>query len=252
MKYINVAGTELNPSALCLGTGGFGASLTESESYRQMDCFFEKGGNFFDTARIYSDWIPGEKARSECIIGRYLVERKNRDHWLLSTKGGHPALSTMHIPRLSRKDLISDIDESLKTLRTNYIDLYYLHRDNTKLPVEEIIDWMNEFVIDGKIRYFGCSNWKTERIIKAQKYAKNSGKKGFCVNQPLWNIGCYTMSPHSDLSLIVMDKKMMALHREMELAVIPYSSQAGGFFSRLSSNDKALKKRALQNKFNII
>jgi len=83
MKYVHIEGTKLRVSALCLGTALFGVDLSESESYKQMDYFFENGGTFLDTARIYSDWVPGEKGRSERIIGEYLAERKTRDHWVV-------------------------------------------------------------------------------------------------------------------------------------------------------------------------
>ncbi len=249
MRYKHVLGTELNVSALCLGAGGFGEKLSEAESYRQMDIFLEKGGTFLDTARIYSDWLPGEKGRSERVVGDYLTERKSRDRWLIGTKGGHPLLSSLDIPRLSREELASDIDSSLKALRTDYIDLYYLHRDNTKLGVGEIIDCLNEFVTAGKIRYFACSNWITQRIIQAQRYAEMSSQMGFCANQPLWNVGCYSMAAPIDPLMVVMDKEMVEFHRESKLTVVPYSSQAGGFFSKLNRSDKSVKEAALQSSY---
>lgn len=249
MKYISIAGTDLKVSALCLGAAEYGAKLSESDAYNQMDVFFESGGNFLDTARIYSDWIPGETGRSERIIGEYLAERKNRDIWHIGTKGGHPLLSAMDKSRISRDDVTRDINDSLKALKTDTIDLYYLHRDNPGLGVEEIIDWMNEFVATGKLRYFGCSNWTTERISKAQRYAKASGQMGFCANQPLWNVGCYSVAAPAGLSMSVMDKEMVQFHRETKLAAVPYSSQAQGYFSKLNACHDPADEAALQNSF---
>ena len=143
--------------------------------------------------------------------------------------------------------MFSDVDNSLKALKTDCIDLYYLHRDNLDIGIEEIIDWMNKLVMDGKIRYFGCSNWKTQRIREAQRYAKVSGKAGFVINQPLWNIGCYAMTALDDATMVTMDKEMMQFHLETDLTVAPYSSQAGGFFSMLNSSDKSDKEAALQS-----
>ncbi len=251
MEYLGIGGTELNVSALCLGAGNFGAGVPESESWRQMDCFFEKGGNFFDTARVYSDWVPGEKGRSERVIGDYLADRKSRDRWVVSTKGGHPYLSAPEVPRIGREELISDIEESFKALRTDHIDLYYLHRDNAEIGVEEIIGWMNDFVAVGKIRYFGCSNWKVERIREAQQYAQVNGQMGFCANQPLWNVGCYSMKPLDDESMVVMDKKAIGFHRETQLTAIPYSSQAGGFFSKLVSSDETVMQSDYASETNL-
>ena len=249
MKYTSITGTELNVSALCLGAGNFGTSLSESESHRQMDIFFEKGGTFIDTARIYGDWVPGETGRSERIIGDYLAERKNRDSWHIGTKGGHPLLSTMDIFRINRDELIRDIDNSLSALKSDSIDLYFLHRDNMNLGVEEIMDWMNEFVAAGKLRYFGCSNWKTKRIREAQQYAKTSGQMGFCANQPLWNVGCYSVAAPAGLNMSVMDKEMVRFHRETTLTAVPYSSQADGYFSKLAACHSVTERSRLQNRF---
>ena len=247
MRYVHIEGTQLKVSALCLGTAQFGASLSESESYEQMDYFFEKGGTFLDTARVYSDWIPGENGRSERIIGEYLAKRKTMDRWVISTKGGHDLQPVTGTYRLRKQKLFTDIDNSLKALKRDCIDLYYLHRDNLELGVEEIIDWMNKLVTNGKIRFFGCSNWKTQRIKEAQIYAKVSGKAGFVVNQPLWNIGCYAMTASTDSTMVTMDKEMIQFHLETNLTAVPYSSQAGGFFSMLNSSDKLVKEAALQS-----
>jgi aryl-alcohol dehydrogenase-like predicted oxidoreductase len=249
MIYKHISGTDLNVSAVCLGTTGFGENLSETESHRQMDRFFDQGGNILDTARIYSDWMPGEKGRSERIIGDYLAKRKTRDRWLITTKGGHPLFSAMDISRLSPRELLGDIDDSLQALRTDHIDLYYLHRDNTELDAAEIIGWMNEFVAMGKIRYFGCSNWKTQRIREAQRYAHVSGLMGFCANQPLWNVACYTMIPPADPTMIVMDKEMIQFHGQTGLPALPYSSQAGGFFSKLDKGDNPAQKTTLQSPY---
>jgi aryl-alcohol dehydrogenase-like predicted oxidoreductase len=249
MRYKHLLGTDLKVSALCLGTVGFGERLTEAESFRQMDTFFEQGGSFLDTARIYSDWLPGEKGRSERVIGDYLADRKNRDRRQIATKGGHPLLSAMDISRVGRRELFRDVDDSLQALRTDYIDLYYLHRDNRALGVEEIIGWMNELVAAGKIRYFGCSNWITPRIAEAQRYAESSGRMGFCANQALWNVGCFTMTAPPDPSMVIMDKEMIRFHRETGLAALPYSSQAGGFFQKLHRDDKATQDAARQSSY---
>ena len=251
MRYLRVGGTELDVSGLCLGAMLFGADICESESFGQMDCFFERGGNFFDTARVYSDWVAGEKGRSERVIGNYLAERKNRDSWVIGSKGGHHHLSTPEVPRLEREKLADDIEDSLKALRTDYIDLYYLHRDNVDIGVEEIISWMNDFVAMGKIRYFGCSNWRVERIREAQQYAAGSGQMGFCANQPLWNVGCYSMKPQADGTMAVMDKETIEFQRETQLAAIPYSSQAAGFFSKLASGDESATRSGYASETNL-
>ena len=227
MKYLNLKGSDLNVSILCLGTANFGATLSEPDSHKQLDTFFDYGGNLIDSARIYSDWIPGEKGRSERIIGDYLRARNNRSNWIISTKGGH-GLSDH---RLDLKDLDQDLHNSLKALGTDYIDLYSLHRDNYALEVEEILDQMNDYVSSGKIRFFGCSNWSTERIRRAQEYSASCAKPGFVANQPFWNIGSFTAVIGDD-TMVSMDNEMMQLHLETGLTAMPYSAQAKGVFSK--------------------
>jgi aryl-alcohol dehydrogenase-like predicted oxidoreductase len=246
MKYKQICGTDLKTSVLCLGTGGFGTVVSKKESHKQLDFFFEHGGNFIDTARVYSDWVPGETGRVEKILGRYLKEKNSRKLWVVCTKGGHPLLSSMEVPRLSREELTKDIELSLKDMQIDYVDIYLLHRDDVNVGVDEIIDLLNEFVAAGKIRYFGCSNWTLQRVQEAQEYAENCGKAGFCCNQLLWNIGSSSITCPKDI--VVMDKDMLRFCRKTKFTIMPYSCQAGGFFSKLCG-DKISRARALQTDY---
>ena len=92
----------LSPSPICLGAGDLGAAISREDSLTLLDAFVDHGGNFLDTAKVYSDWIPGESSRSEKIIGGWMKQRGKRAQIVLATKGAHPDLATMHIPRLSR------------------------------------------------------------------------------------------------------------------------------------------------------
>jgi aryl-alcohol dehydrogenase-like predicted oxidoreductase len=227
--------SSLSPSVLCLGTADFGAKIPRENAFALLDAFVDAGGTFIDTAEIYSDWVPDEKSRSEKLIGEWLSQRGHRNRLVIATKGAHPRLQSMHVPRMSREDIEHDLNESLKNLRTDVIDLYWLHRDDPSTPVEEIIDTLNAQVRAGKIKHFGCSNWRADRIRAANAYAAQQRVQGFIANQPQWSLAKVLQSSLGDQTCVVMDDAMHALHVEMQIACVPYSSQAGGFFQKVAS-----------------
>ena len=233
MRYLTIPNTTLKPSAICLGTADMGGKMSRETAFAVLDAFVAAGGTFLDTAKVYSDWIPGERSRSEKLLGEWLRERRNRGQIILATKGAHPDLMRMDTPRLAPGDIASDIEASLTHLQTEVIDLYWLHRDDPARPVEEIMDALNSQVQAGHIRYFACSNWRTERIQSAQAYAQTSGQMGFVANQMLWNVAVMDPRGQPDKTLATMDGAMHALHVETQLAAMPYSSQANGLFSKL-------------------
>lgn len=135
MQLIHLPATALNVSPICLGTGEIGTRLDRNASFRLLDAYVDAGGNFLDTAHVYGDWVKDvERSICEKTIGAWLQSRANRARIVLATKGGHPDLHTMNVPRLSRAEIIQDIDESLQFLQTDVIDLYWLHRDDPLCP----------------------------------------------------------------------------------------------------------------------
>lgn len=223
----------LSVSLIALGTTGLGTTLNLDDSYKLLDAYLDAGGNFIDTAAVYSDWVPGEKSRVEKLLGSWIAVRKNRNRIVLGTKGAHPELKTMHLSRLSDADIDHDIQASLRHLRTDMIDLYWLHRDDTRRPVEEIVDTLNRYVEAGTLRALGASNWTTKRIRAANDYAQESNQQGFIGNQMLWNIGVPDMKAISDKTTVAMDAEMWRYHQHSGLAAIPYTAQASGYFSKL-------------------
>ena len=232
MRYVNILGTDLNPSIICFGTASLGSSTNESDSFALLDEFVYLGGNFIDTAHVYANWLPIEKSISEKTIGKWLKQRGIRNKIILSTKGAHPELSTMYIPRLSHDEIVKDLDESLQYLQSDYIDLYWLHRDDINRPVGDILETLNEQVNLGKIRYFGCSNWSPLRIKQALEYASKHGLKSFVANQMMWSFAIPNKEAIKDKTMVLMDENGFELHSNTKLAAIPYSSQAKGFFSK--------------------
>jgi aryl-alcohol dehydrogenase-like predicted oxidoreductase len=235
MRYTTLPNTQLRPSVLCFGTADIGSKIDRAASFRLLDAYAAQGGNFLDSAEVYANWLPIERSISETTIGQWVAARGNRDQMILATKGAHPRLESMHLARMSRAEISSDIEESRQRLQTDTIDLYWLHRDAPHVPIAVIIDTLNEQVQAGKIRHFGCSNWQTERIREAQAYAAQQAVQGFVANQPLWNIGVIDPAALSDPTMVLLDQPMWAYHQQTQLAAIPYSSQANGLFNKLAA-----------------
>lgn len=231
---VRLLGTALEVSPLCLGGVPFGAPLSDAQTFALLDRFAELGGNFIDTARIYSDWIPGEKSRSERVLGDWLRARGKRTALAIATKGAHPDLADESRPRSSAAEIRADLEGSLRTLRVDAIDLYWLHRDDPTRPVEHFIDLLNGCVREGKVRAFGASNWTAARLRAAHDYAQRSGQAGFAANQPFWCLGCRQAKPPGFGGWVKLDAAMHAFHVETGVAVIPYTAQAKGFFSKIA------------------
>ena len=236
MKYKHIPHTDLYPSVICLGTVSFGNTLDTCNAFHLLDTFFEHGGNFIDTAHIYGGWASDGLGLSEKTIGQWVKERGVEENIIIATKGAHPLLSAMHIPRLSRQDILTDLDESLRCLQREAIDLYWLHRDDPKRPVADILETLNSQVTQGKIRYFGCSNWRLERIKEAQEYSALHGMQGFAGNQLMWSLAIPNPEAFSDPTMVWMDGEMKAYHLQSGLAALAYTSQARGFFARLAQS----------------
>jgi aryl-alcohol dehydrogenase-like predicted oxidoreductase len=220
---------------LALGTAQLGIKGGDGPAFALLDAFVERGGTRIDTARVYSDWIPGEKGRSERIIGDWMRRRGNRDRIVIATKGAHPPLSRMGRARMSRQEIRSDIEASLRALRTGTVDVYYVHRDDPARPAGEIVETLEDLAREGLVRSYACSNWTAARIREAAEYARDHGCRGFAASQVLWNIGSRSMKPPADPTLKIMDDDLLELHRTTGLAAVAFSSQAGGFFNKVDA-----------------
>lgn len=229
-----IPNTELRPFPICLGTGRLGTATPHADAFTLLDAFVDQGGNFLDTAHVYGNWVPdAPRSASERTIGAWMVARGNRDKILVGTKGAHPDLATMHLPRLTPHDIVQDMNESLAHLQTDYIDLYWLHRDDPFQPVGEILETLDAQMRAGKIRAYGCSNWSTARMTQAHDYARTHDLRGFVANQPLWSLARPNPAALGMPGMAALDEEMMAFHQRTGLAIIPYSSQARGLFTKL-------------------
>ena len=237
MKRIQLNQTELEVSPLCLGTVNYGSALADEDALRQMSQFVELGGNFIDTARIYGVWANRGAALSERIIGRWLTETKNRTKIVLATKGAHPEWDNMGVMRVHPDDIKFDLEESLKHLSTDYIDLYFLHRDDPQVPVADILQCLEQARKEGKIRHYGCSNWKLERIREAAQVAAREGYQGFVCNQLMWSLADIRFEGLEDKTFVLMDKPTYEYHEAAGMNAMAYMSIAKGYFMRLAAGE---------------
>ncbi len=225
-------GNEIAVSRIILGTALFGAAMSREESFDIMDTYFAHGGRAFDTARVYSDWLPNGHNASERTVGEWIRARDCRSEVVLMTKGAHPSFADMHKSRLSPEEIRADFHESLRILQTDYVDVYFLHRDDEAVPVSVIVDTLDEFVKTGKARMLGASNWRAERILEANEYARASGRTPFSVSEIQWSYAvCTPRESFGDDTLVCMDEKQMELYRRSGIPVFAFSSQAHGVFS---------------------
>lgn len=234
MRYVDIPRTDLRVAGLCLGTSHLGTAVDRTASFALLDVYYEAGGTFLDTAAVYADWMSEERSVSEKTIGAWLAARRLYGQVVVGTKGAHPDLRTMHIPRLSPKEILGDLERSLRHLGTDRIDLYYLHRDDPGRPVEEIMDTLHGAWRAGHVRYVGCSNWRAERLRQAQAYATREGWPGFVANQALWNAAALNPEARADKTTVPMDADLLAYHRQTGMAAVAYSSQAGGLFQKMA------------------
>ena len=243
-----------------LGTSRAGRMYDGKEADQIFGTFLDGGGKAIDTAHVYADWVPGERSISERCIGDYIARSGRRDDIFLITKGGHPKLTgrgyngdDLHEPRLSMKEMQNDLDGSLEKLKTDVIDLYFYHRDDPDRDPGELIETMETFLRQGKIKAYGCSNWKLPRIMQAQEYAAEHGYHGFSANQVLYNLGTLKDDPQWDDTCVTADKEMLRYHQEHpEFVLMPYSANANGFFHTLiREGTQAVSKSPYCTDFNI-
>jgi len=186
MKKRIISNTDLEIAPLNFGGNVFGWTLNEKESFHILDRFTEAGFNFIDTADTYSWWINGTGGQSEEIIGRWMRERKNRNNIVLATKVGSETKE--HGFDISRKHILKSIDESMKRLGTNHIDLYYTHFDDNVTPVEETLAAYDEIIKAGKVRYIAASNVSPERLMESFEVAEKNNLPKYVALQPHYNL----------------------------------------------------------------
>lgn len=203
---------------LVFGGNVFGWTIDRDKSFAVLDAFYETGGRMIDTAEGYSNWVPGNKGgESEAIIGEWLESRGVRRDMRIGTKtgqGGPPGA-------LQPEAVAQALEGSLERLRTDYVDLYYAHRDDGTTPLDEVVDAYDTAFRSGKARELGASNYTARRLAEVMETADRLGARPFTVVQPLYN-------------LVARDEYEGALQHlcvSRGMAVTPFYALASGFLS---------------------
>jgi len=213
MDYRYLGRTGLKVSELCLGAMTFGRESTQAASFQIMDRFVDAGGNFIDTANVYTQGV------SEETVGRWLTGR-SRDQLVIATKVRWPMGDGPNDVGLSRKHILSSVHASLRRLGTDYVDLYQIHGWDPGTPLEETLRTLQDLVQSGKVRYMGASNVTGWQLQKAMDISQRMGWEAFSCLQPLYNL--------LDRSI---EWELIPVCQNEGIGVIPWSPLRGGWLS---------------------
>ena len=217
-QKISIPETDLVVHPLCLGGNVFGWSADGAQSFAILDAYVEAGGNFIDTADVYSEWKPGNKGgESETIIGNWMKSRGNRSEMVIATKVAK--LSTR--PGLSPENISAALEDSLRRLQTDYIDLYYSHEDDAKTPMGQTLLRYTELISVGKIRYIGASQHTGARLADALELSKRDGYAAYVALQDQYNL--VERNP--------FESEQEEVVRSYGISAIPFFGLAKGFLS---------------------
>jgi aryl-alcohol dehydrogenase-like predicted oxidoreductase len=227
-----ISSTDLDVYPVALGGNVFGWTSSEEESFAVLDAYAAAGGNFIDTADVYSAWAPGNSGgESETILGRWIAKRGKRGQTIIATKvGKHPQFQG-----LSAKTIRLAAENSLKRLGTDYIDLYYAHADDEQTPLEETLGAFDALVREGKLRYIAASNYSAPRLAKALSVSDREGFARYVALQQHYNL----MERHK------YEGELADLVASERLSSLPYFALASGFLTgKYRPGTKIQSKRA--------
>jgi aryl-alcohol dehydrogenase-like predicted oxidoreductase len=232
MKQVNLGKTDLKISPLILGGNVFGWTVDKKKSFEILDAFLDQGFNCIDTADVYSRWVPGNVGgESETILGEWMKERGVRSKMIIATK-----LAAEMGPGkkgLSKNYIKLAVEESLKRLQTDSIDLYQSNMEDTDTPIDETLQGFEELIQEGKVRHIGASNYSATGLKLAIEVARMEGLPQYRTLQPLYNLYDRSEFEHS-LAPIV---------KAYKLGVIPYFSLASGFLTGKYRSEADLKNK---------
>ncbi len=224
MKYKKITDVKEPVSRIVFGTA-IAPMMRRENMFELLDAVFSAGINTFDSARCYG--------QAEQSLGDWMEARGNRDKIVILTKGAAPAEGTNE-SRVTPEAIRADVDESLRRLKTDFIDIYMLHRDNPKVPAGPFVEVLNELREEGKIGIFGGSNWSSKRIDAANEYAYSHDMFGFEVSSPGYSLAEQVQDPWGGGCISISGEKH---RREREwylkegIEIFAYSGLAHGFFS---------------------
>ena len=227
MKYGQVPGVEKPISRIVQGVIQINKD-NEAAGFAQLDAAFEAGINCVDTAHLYGN--------SDEFLGKWIRSRDLREKVVVLAKGNH---HNGHRRRVTPYDIGHDLHDTLARMKTDYVDMYVMHRDDENYPVEPIIDALNQFSKEGKIKAFGGSNWTIERIQAANDYAKASGQIPLAVSSPNFSLADQIEEPWDNCVTISGPKNeaVREWYHNNNMPIFAWSSMAGGFWSGRFTRD---------------
>lgn len=221
MEYRRLGKTGLKVSELCLGTMTFGWTSDEQNAYQVFDAAFAAGINFIDTADVYSRWAPGNPGGvAETYIGKWM-KSKPRDQIILATKARGRMWDGPNGDGLSRVHLMKAIDDSLRRLQTDYVDLYQCHSPDDSTPLEETLRALDDLVRAGKVRYIGLSNYPAWQVERSLRISERDRLASVVSIQPHYNL----------VWRAEFERELQPLCALEGIGVIPYSPLQGGFLT---------------------
>jgi aryl-alcohol dehydrogenase-like predicted oxidoreductase len=221
MEYRPLGRTGVQVSALCLGTMMFGGKTDHAESIRIIDHALDQGVNFVDTANAYAG------NESERIVGEALAAGSKRRNTVLATKFYFPQSADVNARGASRRHLIEACEDSLRRLRTDWIDLYQMHRCSADVPIDESLRALDDLIRSGKVRYIGSSMFPAWRIVESLWVAKELGLNRFVCEQSAYHLLDRTA-----------EREVIPAARSFGLAVIPWGPLCGGLLTGKYSRDQ--------------
>ena len=220
MDKRKIGNSELEVAPLAFGGNVFGWTADESTSFALLDAFVEAGFNLIDTADMYSTWVEGHKGgESETIIGKWLKRSGNRTKVVIATKVGKEMGPNRK--GLSKAYILQAVEDSLRRLQTDYIDLYQSHADDPETPLEETLEAYDRLIKQGKVRAIGASNYNAQRLAQSLEVSEKTGYPRYECLQPLFNL--YDRFDY--------EKELEPICRQRGLGVIPYFSLGSGFLT---------------------
>lgn len=236
MEKRKLGRSDLEVSPLCFGGNVLGWTIDQAQSFQILDAFVAAGGNFIDTADVYSIWVPGHQGgESETILGNWLKQRHNRDQVIVATKVGMDMREKGK--GLSRQHIQQSVEDSLKRLQTDYIDLYQSHQDDENTSLEETLATYANLMDQGKIRVIGASNYSATRLAEALQVSQQQGYPRYESLQPLYNL----------YDRAAFERDLEPLCQQEEMGVISYFSLASGFLSGKYRSKQDLAGRSRGN-----
>lgn len=238
MREFLLGDGDIPVSCITLGTDYYGKTVPKERAFELLDVYTGCGGKSIDTAHVYSDYLPGERHSSEKTIGEWLRSRRARQNVVLATKGGFPALDDYSVSRLTPAEIRSDLEESLSCLGVDYVDIYWLHRDDPEKDCGMFVEVLEGFKKEGLIRSYGLSNFTVSRVREADREAVKRGFGPVPAVQIKWGLAKTAPGRVYDRTLAEMDDGYFRFLEKSGKALFAYSSQAKGFFSKLRFDEE--------------